>query len=403
MKIVVVVSDFPKVTETFVAANVLHYLSKGHDARVFHLKPFRRDEVVHDHTRPVVERGFTFPWISGASAMALAWGLFRRPGAVLGAVAGIFRAFWAEPRPLLASLAILPKALALGRMVRARGVDHIHAEFAGYPATAAWIAARVSGVPFSFSAHMHDIFVTQGLLVEKAREARFVRVISDYNRRFLAALPGFPAEKLHVLRCGVSLSAPAPLPPAPGQGQALRILYVGSLIPRKGVTHLLRAVAALPDRVDWRLDILGGGPEDDRLRVQATRLGLGERVRFGGAQAAPAVRAAMQAAHVVVVPSVTDADGQSEGIPVVLMEALAEARPVIASNLSGIPELVRDGETGWLTAPGDAAAIAAALTRVHDDYDTAAGLGQAGRALVAQEYDIDRNAAALLAMMEATT
>jgi len=403
VKIVVVVSDFPKVTETFVAANVLHYLSQGHDAQVFHLKPFRQDEVVHDHTRPVVERGFTFPWIGGASAVALAWGLLRRPGAVLGAVTAIFRAFWAEPRPLLASLAILPKALALGRLARAQGVDHIHAEFAGYPATAAWIAARVSGVPFSFSAHMHDIFVTQGLLVDKARAARFVRVISDYNRRFLAALPGFPAEKLHVLRCGVTLSAPAPLPPAPGRGQALRILYVGSLIPRKGVAHLLRAVAALPDRIDWRLDILGGGPEDDRLRVLATRLGLGERVRFRGPQAAPAVRAAMQAAHVVVVPSVTDADGQSEGIPVVLMEALAEARPVIASNLSGIPELVRDGETGWLAAPGDADAIAAALMRVHDDYDAAATLGQAGRALVVRDYDIDCNAAALLAMVEAAT
>lgn len=401
MKIVVVVSDFPKVTETFVAANVLHYLSRGHDARVFHLKPFRRGEVVHEHTRPAVERGFTFPWIGGPSAVALAWGLMRHPGAVLGAVAAILRAFWAEPRPLAASLAILPKAVALGRMARAGGVGHIHAEFAGHPATAAWIAARVSDVPFSFSAHMHDIFVTQGLLAKKARAARFVRAISDYNRRFLAGLPGFPAGKLHVLRCGASLGDPAPLPPAPGRGQPLRILFVGSLIPRKGVAHLLRAVAALPERIDWRLDILGGGPEGDRLRTQAAGPGLGGRVRFAGPQTAAAVRAAMRAAHVVAVPSVTDASGQSEGIPVVLMEALAEARPVIASRLSGIPELVRDGETGWLTEPGDASAIAAALTRVHDDYDAAAGLGRAGRALVAREYDIERNAAALLAMMEA--
>lgn len=401
MKIVVVVSDFPKVTETFVAANVLHYLSQGHDARVFHLKPFRRGEVVHEHTRPVVGRGFTFPWIGGPSAAALAWGLLRHPGAVLGAVAAICRAFRAQPRPLAASLAIVPKALALGRMARAQGVGHIHAEFAGYPATAAWIAARVSGVPFSFSAHMHDIFVSQGLLPQKARAARFVRAISDYNRRFLARLPGFPAEKLHVLRCGVSVAEPAPLPPAPGQGQALRILFVGSLIPRKGVAHLLRAVTMLPERIGWRLDILGGGPEGDRLRTQAAELGLGDRVRFAGPQAAAEVRAAMRAAHVLVVPSITDASGQSEGIPVVLMEALAEVRPVIASNLSGIPELVRDGETGWLTDPGDASAIAAALTRVNDDYDAAATLSRAGRALVAREYDIDRNAAALLAMMEA--
>lgn len=403
MKIVIAVSDFPKVTETFVTANALHYLKAGHDARVFHIKAFRHSELVHPNAGPVIERSFTFPWVAGPSFRALLWAFRTRPGACAGSLGTILRAFHREPRHLLASLAIVPKALALGHFATREGVDHIHAEFAGYPATAAWLASRVSGVPFSFSAHAHDIFLTQRLLPEKAKAAQFVRVISDFNKRFLEALPGFPKEKLKVLRCGVELhdSAPPPAPPGPNSG--FRILFVGALLPRKGVEHLLRAVARLPERIDWHLDIIGDGSEGERLRRICADSGLTARTSFLGAQSAAQVRAAMQAAHVVVVPSIKGRGGRSEGIPVVLMEALAQARPVISSRLSGIPELVRDNQTGLLTEPGDEQALSAALVRVHDDYDEACALGRAGQAAVRQEYDIETNAAALLAMIERTS
>ena len=397
MRIVIVVSDFPKVTETFVLANARHFLARGHDVAVFHLKPFRHGETLHPDTDHVVARGIDLPWITGESARGLIWGL-ARPQRLLPLIASLVKAFAAEPKRLAASLAIVPKSLAMARRVTSDGTDHIHAEFAGYPATAAWIIAGMTGRPFSFSAHAHDIFLTQSLLATKARAARFVRAISRFNKSFLDALPGFPAGKTEVLHCGVTIPPDAPLP---ATQSPLRLVFVGALLPRKGVQHLLAALDLLPDSLDWRLDILGGGALESDLRSRAAH--HGPRVTFHGPQGSDAVRAAMSAAHAVVVPSTTGEGGRSEGIPVVLMEALALSRPVITSRLSGIPELVIDGETGILTDPGDEPAIARAIEAISAHPGTAAAMGRAGRARVKAEFDIDQTAAALLRRIEETT
>jgi glycosyltransferase involved in cell wall biosynthesis len=272
----------------------------------------------------------------------------------------------------------------------------MHAEFAGYPATAAWIASTLSGVPFSFSAHAHDIFLSQLGLVRKAQDAAFVRTISEFNRRFLAALPGFPAEKISVMRCGVELCKPAPVPPRAGMpADPWRLLFVGALLPRKGVDDLIAAVALLPETLHWRLDIIGGGRLEQALRNQVRALGLAQ-VAFHGAQPAQTVGAAMQAAHLVVVPSKVGDGGRSEGIPVVLMEALAQARPVVASRLSGIPELIKDGITGRLCRPGSPSELAQTITETLGDWPGALEMGARGRDRVVRDYDITQNAQALL-------
>ncbi|MBV7410688.1 glycosyltransferase family 4 protein [Maritimibacter sp. DP1N21-5] len=400
MRILIVVSDFPKVTETFVLANARHFLARGHDLGVFHLKPFRHGEVTHPDAAHVVARGIGLPWITGESLVGLLWGL-SRPALFLPVVARLVAAFWREPSRLTASLAILPKSLAMARQLRRDGTAHIHAEFAGYPATAAWIISTFSGVPFSFSAHAHDIFLTQGLLATKARAARFVRAISRFNKDFIEAVPGVPAGQVEVLHCGVALGNPAPLPPPPDATIPLRLLFVGALLPRKGVQHLIAALAALPEDLAWHLDVIGGGSMEPALRAQAAP--LADRITFHGPRDAGAVRAAMRAAHAVIVPSVEGAGGRSEGIPVVLMEALAEARPVVTSRLSGIPELVVDGETGFLTEPGDEAALTRALMSLASDYPAAAAMGRRGRAKVEAEFDIDETAEALLRRIEETT
>lgn len=391
LKILVIVSDFPKVTETFVLRNVQHYVQQGHDVDIFHIKPYRKDEVVHGAFADIAQRGFGIPWMSGA---AIVQGM-RRPFAVAGIKLKIFRAFLRKPRHLVISLALISKALALSVRCRRDGIGHIHAEFAGYPATVAWITSKMTGIPFSFSAHAHDIFITQGLLVEKAQDAAFVRAISDFNKRFLEALPGFPANKVEVLRCGVAV--PDTVPPAPPP-VPVRLVFVGALLPRKGVDVLLRAAATLPDDLDWHLDILGGGSQEGVLRGLADTLPK-DRVTFHGPQPSDKVLAAMQSAHVVVVPSREGEEGRSEGIPVVLMEAMSLARPVIASRLSGIPELVIDGETGLLVPPDDPEALGRALRDILSNPGRATELAQAGRTRVAKSFDIDKTAAQLLQRM----
>lgn len=401
MKLLLVVSEFPKLTETFAYRNVVEYIRAGHDARIFHVKPYRKAEIVHGFVRDLLPRAFTFPYLGLRTSGALIIETLRRPVAMARLVAAICKAHRTERKRGLAVAALFPKAVALGRWCRKSGVEHIHAEFAGHPANAAWIAAKVADVPFSFSAHANDIFVSQALLADKARDAAFVRSISAYNIRWLGGVRGFPTRKLDLIRCGVLRSTlDTPAPDAPQDG--LRILYVGSLTEKKGVRHLLDALALLPEGLAWQARIVGGGDLQQALHDQAQRLGLGAKIRFDGAQPAEKVAEAHGWAHVLVVPSVAGKNGRVEGIPVVLMEAMAHGRVVIASELSGIPELVEAGRTGWLTKAGDAGSIADALQAVAQDWPAAAAIAHKGRVRIAQDYLIEENAAELLRRMEAS-
>ncbi|WP_096785386.1 glycosyltransferase [Rhodobacter sp. CZR27] len=402
MRILVVVSEFPKLTETFVYRNIAEYRRAGHEVWLFYAKKHFPQELVHAFARDTADSAFTFGFLAPRSLLALGREALRHPIRQMGLWATLARSHRSEVGRGLRSLAVLPKSVALGHWCRSQGIDHIHAEFAGFPATVAMIASRVSGVPYSFSAHANDIFVSQALLPEKAAGARFVRSISRYNIDWLGRVPGFPAERLRLIHCGVPRALlEAPEPEAPGEGP-LNVLYVGSLIEKKGVIHLLEALARLRDRMPLRCRIIGRGDLEATLREAVARLGLQGIVTFDGPKDAEAVRAAYRWAHAVVVPSVVGSKGRVEGIPVVAMEALAHARPLVASRLSGIPELVEDRVTGWLTEPGDAAGIAEALAAIREDWPRAMAIARAGRERVRAEYLIEDNAAELLrAMREA--
>jgi len=401
MKILVVVSEFPKLTETFAYRNIVEYERLGHDPWLFHIKPFRKNDVVHGFFEPMLPRVFSYSYFGAATLAAFLAEWARRPLKLSKLTARLVKAHWKEPKRGVAVAALFPKSVALGRWCRREGVDHIHGEFAGHPANAAMIASEIADLPFSFTAHANDIFVSQAMLVEKAQRASFVRTISAFNVRFLEKLPGFPTERLKVVRCGVSEEAINAAPPLPPLGEdGLRILYVGSLIEKKGVNHLLDALAKLPDALAWRARILGGGDLLDALKKQAADLGIGERVVFEGPQPSEAVMAAHQDAHVLVVPSVLGKEGRVEGIPVVLMEAMGNGRLVIASALSGIPELVEDGVTGHLVTAGDSDAITAALSDAAQNWDKTTTLAQAGQNRIAEQYLITHNARELARMME---
>ncbi|MEM1313637.1 MAG: glycosyltransferase [Pseudomonadota bacterium] len=400
MKIVVVVSEFPKLTETFVYREALEYSKRGHDVRIFHIKRFRKHEITHGFMRGLIDRAFTYGYASPPALAALIAEIATAPRRVFRTLRRIAAAYAREPRRGLAVLAYLPKALALGRYCRREGVDHIHAGFAGHPGTAAMIAAGGSGVPFSLSAHAHDIFVSQALLAEKSRDAAFVRTISRRNIEFLEGLEEFPSDKLRLVRCGVPRAALTEAAPDASRSGPFRILYVGSLIKRKGVRHLIDALSLLPSELDWRARIVGAGSLRKALEAQARRLGLGDRVSFEGPKPAEAAASAFHEAHAVVVPSILGDAGRTEGIPVVAMEAMALGVPVIASALSGIPELVEDGVTGRLVDPGDAQAIARALQDIHADRPAAVEMAARGRARIAAEYIVEDNAAVLADLIE---
>jgi colanic acid/amylovoran biosynthesis glycosyltransferase len=277
------------------------------------------------------------------------------------------------------------------------GVRHVHSHFVSVSADIALLAAhfgeRAGEGPTSWSATVHGLIelwdVQSHRLIEKVRHANAIVCISDFTRSQLMAVVGEDQwHKLHVVRCGIEPAAYDRVgePPA---GRP-RVLCVGRLVPEKGQSVLLHAFARLADRgVDAELELVGYGPAENDLKRLAERLGLANRVIFAGAVGQDAIGAHYEAASVFCLPSFW------EGIPVVLMEALACRRPVIATAVAGVRELVREGKTGLLVSPGREDELADALERLLEDPALRRRMGEAGRRYVADCYNIDSSAESL--------
>ncbi len=222
------------------------------------------------------------------------------------------------------------------------------------------------------------------------REARLLLPVCDFLGRRLVEL-GAPAERVVVHRTGIDLRRWPYRERHPGPDGRLRLVSVGRLVEKKGVAHVLRATRMLKDRgVDVEYRVFGEGPLRDRLTRLADELGIADRVNFHGRLEQAAVRDGLDRADALVAASVTAADGDEEGIPNVLKEAMASGMPVVATRHAGIPELVEDGVSGWLVPERDDAALADALERLAREPASWRAMGGAGRAKVEREYDIDR-------------
>jgi len=278
----------------------------------------------------------------------------------------------------------------LARLFLAAGIDHIHAPFADGPATAAWVASYLSGIPSSFCAHAHDIYPPDGALEEKLRATTMVRVISEVNGRYLAALAPEEAHKLVRIYLGVPLTAipaaPRPLHPP------YRLLAMGRMVDTKGFPVLLAACRHLASwGMDFRLTLAGAGLQRWRLAYLVRKYGLQDRVMFPGFVPHRQVPEFFRQADLFIMSSRIDAVGNRDGIPTVILESLAHGVPVVATDVSGISEVIRPGETGWLAPPDDPLALAQAVREALADPAEARRRAQAGRELVGREFDSQKN------------
>jgi glycosyltransferase involved in cell wall biosynthesis len=398
VRIAYVVSRFPDPSETFVLRELNAVARRpGIELELFSLFP-PKNPFVHPDAEAWVPR--LHRATPGASAAGLLWWGVRRPVRLARSLATVFAAHLRQPRRLLRALAACGPAAAHARTMRALGIEHVHAHFATYPALAAWLAHRLLDVPYSFTAHAHDIYIDQLQLGTLVREASAVATISDFNRELLRPYGAGSATRCELVRCGVDPSAYAFRPRTVPAAGPVKAICVATLNELKGHSVLLDALAqGGPELERVQLDLVGSGPLEARLRAQAERLGIAGRVRFHGTRSEREVAELLGAADLFVLASVRTPIGWMDGIPVALMEALAAGLPVIASRLSGIPELVRDGETGVLAAPGDPADLARAFARVLADPEATLARAHAGRALIEREFDIERSAERMLGVL----
>jgi len=296
------------------------------------------------------------------------------------------------------NLAVVPKACLYASRVRRSGCRHVHAHWATVSTSAAMLISRLSGAPFSFTGHAWDIFCDTRLLAEKVDAARFVLTCTAYNRRHLVETAGVDREKVHVLYHGLQIPDRAAAR-ADSMQRSLRLLTVGRWSEKKGVVELIDALAIARDQgLDFGLRLVAGegsASYERRVREMIAARRLDDRVRISGWLSGDRIDALMRESDLFVLPCVRPANGAMDGIPNVLIEALSVELPVIATRLSGIPELVRHGETGLLVNERDPKDLAKALIWCASHMEGMRAFAAEGRRLVERTFDIAHTISAL--------
>jgi glycosyltransferase involved in cell wall biosynthesis len=392
-------SRFPKISETFILYEILELERLGMQVSVFPLVQ-QHEQVMHAEARAVVERASYSTLVSQQVLAAQFFWLRKRPQAYLRAWWHAIRGNISSPKFLLRAVAVVPQAAWFARAMQAAGVEHVHAHWATHPALAAYVVQQLTELPYSFTAHAHDIYVERPMLEEKMRHASFVVTISAYNRRLLKQWYGAVADKTVIIHCGVDPDVFQPRDQA-RRNAVFTILCVASLQDYKGHPYLVEACRQLKDQgVAFQCLLVGEGEDRPHIEALIAEHGLQAEVRLLGQQSRDRVSVLAAEADVMVLPSVTTSSGKQEGIPVALMEALATELPVVATAISGIPELIEDEQTGLLVPERNAAALAAALLRLYHAPALGQRLGRAGREKVLREFNLRVNTAALYTLLE---
>jgi glycosyltransferase involved in cell wall biosynthesis len=389
VNLVYVVKRFPKFSETFVLHEIQELRAQGDRVTVCSLQRPHPGEPRHEGADEIVAttlylpqgvRRFSHLLLASLSALAA---VPDRAWPALG-----WSLLWAVRERGPDQLKRFGEAAYLRTRIPS-DAEHVHAHFAHGPATVALLLSRLTGQPFSFTGHAKDIFqiVRPQLLRAKAHEARLVITVSEYTREHVARmLHADERAKVVVVRNGIDRARFHPRRREPDG--APFILSVSRLVRKKGLDTLLNACAALAERsVPFRCEVVGEGPLRAKLEEQARVLGVADRVAFVGSRDDRAVRATYQQAAVFVLPCRRTPKGDQDGLPVSLVEAMAMGVPVVTTPVSGIPELVRDGESGLLVSPDDPAGLAASVEALLSQPELRARL-VAGAREAAKEYDL---------------
>ncbi len=386
---------FPRLSETFILDEILGLEAAGVPLRLFAIGDPGESVIQPDVSRVASPVGYLHVgrgrWASALDYLrflrAHARLLRRRPLRWCAVVAHI-----AVARRHMSTLKHFLEAGALALDLERADANHIHAAFAHGPASVAHFVHLLTDMPFSFSAHAKDLYLSSpDMLARKVAASSFVLVCSSSAAEVLRQAVESHLDPAVRAQGGKIVVAPHGVDTdrfVPGARRVdlatcaapLRVLSVGRLVPKKGLTVLLEALAQLAAAgVDFECRIAGGGPQRAALSDLAVKLGLTEQVSFLGALPQMQILAHYQWADVFVQASVITPDGDRDGIPNALMEAMASGVAVTASAVAGIPEVVFDGTTGLLVTPGDAVALTAALAELAIDAGLRVRLGTQAR------------------------
>lgn len=386
-RIATIVKGYPRLSETFIAQELRGLEKRGIEQLIVSLRRPTEGKV-HDINREISAEVLYLPeYLKDDPARVRAGRVWagEQPG-----FSHASRAFAADVArdPTANRWRRFGQACVLARELPA-DVDWLHAHFLHTPASVARYASLIRRIGWSFSAHAKDIWTTpEWDLGEKLADADWGVTCTQANLEYLRSLSASPG-RVHLVYHGLDFSRFPARPKRGAPNKSFTIASVGRTVEKKGYSDLIRALASLSRDLPWRFEHAGGGPLSHRLRAQAERLGIADRTFWHGAQDHAFILGILARADLFVLPSRLTRSGDRDGLPNVLMEAQALAVPVLSTSVSGIPELVTHGETGWLVPERDPVALAAAVTRLIDDEALRLRLAAAGAKRVREKFSCE--------------
>lgn len=389
-----VVKRYPRYSETFIVNEILAHERAGLDLEIFSLRP--PCDTHFQAAISLVRAPVTY--LGEAYKMAELWSALGRLAANQPELGGLLARFEKEdPRDVY-------QALQLARMTRERRITHLHAHFATSATSVARMAALMAGISFTFTAHAKDIFhesVDRADLTRKLRDAAGVVTVSEFNLRFLREGYGADADRVARIYNGLDL---ATFPYADPSDRKPIIAAVGRLVEKKGFEDLIDACDLLAaEGLEFECHIAGGGELEGALKQRIAAKRLGNFVRMLGPLPMPDVIRLMQSASVFAAPCIVGKDGNRDGLPTVLLEAMALGVPCISTEVTGIPEVITDRETGVMVPQSNPVVLADAIQRLLTNPAYRVRLARQARTLIEDRFDIHRNAAQIRSLFEQAT
>lgn len=383
-KVGYVVKRYPRFSETFIVNEILAHEATGLDIEIFALRPS-----VDTHFQNLISQvRASVNYLPNGSVKS---GTFWRECHKLRNKMPKLWSALSEAQN--ATVVEAFQAIELAKQIRDKRISHLHAHFATSATTVAQLAARIAGITYSVTMHAKDIFhesVVPEDLKSKIAESEFVVTVSDFNHAYLSNEYGF-GDKIHRIYNGLDLNL---FNYEEKAEPSRKIISVGRLVHKKGFCHLIDACKILSDKgVDYECEILGTGELEEDLKNQIADLSLEETVKLVGPRPQNEVRDLIRAAQVFAAPCVIGDDGNRDGLPTVITESLALGTTCVATDVTGIPELVRNNDTGMIVAQGDPAALASELERLLDEPGLCQKLAFNARQLIEREFDIHKNVA----------
>lgn len=397
-KIAYIISRFPALTETFILREIEELKRRGIGVEIFSLYNVKLNKTMHCGALELAKSTWYLPFFLSLRVWKSGFFYFKtQPICTFEILRKIIQEHLANPILLLKSLVVFPKALMIAKILKDTKITRIHAHWATVPTTVAWIISKLNDCSFTFTAHAWDIFKVDTMLEYKIHAAKKIITCTSFNKKYiLEKFPNINPDKIAVIYHGLDLKRFSPC--IKTQESIFTIFSIARLEKVKGIHHLLEACYLIRQRgIPFRCRIIyvNGNFKKEIFQLYH-KLGLEECVQFTPEMPQEELLKYYKTADCFVLPCVVTEDGNRDGIPNVVLEALAMELPVVTTSVSGIPEVVKDGQTGLLVRPGNVKEIASAIERLYRDRKLRDVLGQAGRQIVYQKFEISTSVDRLL-------